>query len=347
MYDIPHGLRSFAVNFENPTGQAGAGGTAASPLGVGRKGDPVRHIEDGEAVTLMDIEGNGTIRHIWMTFHDVPARLRGASIRAYWDGQAHPSIDVPVCEFFGFAHGRSNVFESCMHSVGSTKSMNSWMLMPFVAGARLEFHNNSGERLPLFYHIDYTLGDDHEASVGRLHGTFRRENTTILTKDFEILPERHGAIRYLGCVIGVRPLDPLWWGEGELKVYIDDDSTYPTIAGTGSEDYVGLAWGLQNETFQYHGCSYREKEDDADTGRVSMYRWHVVDPIVCRKRMRVTIQQIGHRPTNNARTIDEYKAELYEREDDWSAAAFWYQALPADPIPACTPPAECLANLDD
>ncbi len=346
-YLVPEGLESRSISFENPSGAPGRGGTAASPLGPGRKGDPVRHVHDGETVVLADISGRGTIRHIWMTMHDKPQLLRGSVIRIFWDGQAHPSVDIPVGEFFGFAHGRCNGFQSAMHSVGSTRAMNSWVPMPFTRAARIEFHNRSGARLPLFYQVDYTLGDDHADDVGRLHACFRRENPTTVGRDFEILPEREGRIRYLGCVLGVRPLDPLWWGEGEMKVYLDGDDEWPTICGTGAEDYVGQAWGIQAEAFQHHGCAWREGEDDADTGRVSLYRWHGADPIVCRERMKITIQQIGHQPTYQARTIEDYKAELFERADDWSAAAFWYQATPSAPVPACPEPAMCLADLPD
>lgn len=346
-YSLPKNIVSRAASFENPTGAPGQGGTEASPLGTGRKGSAVRHVQDGETVVLADIEGCGTIRHIWITTHDKPHLLRGARIRVYWEGQQHPGIELPLGEFFGFAHGRSGAFQSVFHSVSSTKGMNCWLPMPFTTRARIEFTNLSGARLPLFYQVDYTLGDGHDEDVGRLHALFRRENPTSAGVDFEILPERHGRIRFLGCVLGIRPNDPLWWGEGEMKAYIDEDVTFPTIAGTGSEDYVGHAFGIQDEAFLHHGCSYREKADDSDTGAVSIYRWHLADPIVCNDRLRVTIQQIGHRPTFKARTIDEYKAELFERQDDWSSATFWYEATPSAPIPACPEPSVCLADLGD
>ncbi|KAA9129697.1 DUF2961 domain-containing protein [Marinihelvus fidelis] len=343
---IPAGIQSRSISFENPTGKRGAGGRAASPLGPGRKGDPVRHVHDGETVVLADIQGRGTIRHIWMTLHDKPQLLRGSVIRIYWDGHDQPSVDVPVGEFFGFAHGRCSGFQSALHSVTSTRGMNSWLPMPFRSAARIEFHNRSGARLPLFYQVDYTLGDDHGDDAGTLHASFNRQNPTTPGRDFEILPERAGRIRYLGCVLGVRPLDPLWWGEGEMKAYLDGDDEWPTICGTGAEDYVGQAWGIQDEACAHHGCNWRENDDEADTGRVSLYRWHLADPIVCSERMRITIQQIGHRPTYQARTIDDYKAELFERSDDWSAAAFWYQPGPAA-VPPCPPSDVLLADLPE
>lgn len=339
------GQVSRSVSFENPTGEAGRGGRESSPLGVSRKGSAVRHVHHGETVQLADIAGNGTIRHIWLTTHDKPHLLRGSVIRIYWEGQDHPSVELPLCEFFGFANGRSRAFQSVFHSVGSTKAMNCWLPMPFTRRARVEFTNESGARLPLFYQIDYTLNDGHPDDVGRLHATFRRETATMPAEDFEILPERQGPIRYLGCVLGVTPTDPLWWGEGEMKAYIDGDTDYPTICGTGSEDYVGQAWGIQDEAFLHHGCSWREKPDDTDTGQVSIYRWHLADPILCERSMRVTIQQIGHRPTYAAKTIDDYKAELFERIDDWSAAAFWYETAPSAPLPPMSDAVLRLAGL--
>lgn len=333
MYEMPARLRSRSICFENPTGAPGAGARAASPLGPGRKGSPVRLVQPGERMQLADIEGPGTIRHIWLTTHSKQELLRGCILRAWWDGQSHPSIEAPLGDFFGFAHGGTPAFQSCAHSVGAALGMNIWLPMPFLTRARFEIVNEASVRLPLFYQIDYTVGDEHPADVARLHVAFQRQNPTTPGRDFEILPRREGRIRYLGAVLGVRPLDPRWWGEGEVKVFIDDDTAHPTIAGTGTEDYVGLSWGIQQNAFLYHGASWRECDDMAHTGAVSMYRWHVPDPVVCERSLRVTIQQIGHSPTGKAKSIEDYLAELYERADDWSCATFWYEATPSAPLP--------------
>jgi hypothetical protein len=333
MFDIPRNLRSRSISFENVTGAPGAGGQAASPLGPGRKGAPARLVQPGESIVLADITGPGTLRHIWLTTHSKQELLRGCVIRAWWDDQAHPSIEAPLGDFFGFAHGGTPAFQSCAHSVGAALGMNIWLPMPFLRRARLELVNEASVRLPLFYQVDYTIGDDHDHSVGRLHVAFQRQNPTTAGRDFEVLPRRDGRIRYLGAVLGVRPLDPRWWGEGELKVWIDEDGEHATIVGTGTEDYVGLSWGIQPNAFLYHGASWRERDDAIATGAVSVYRWHALDPIVCERSMRVTIQQIGHSPTGAARSIDDYLAELYERADDWSCATFWYEAIPSAPLP--------------
>jgi len=315
-YLLDTGLISRSISFENPTGAPGAGGQAASNLGRGRKGSPMRNIEPGQTVVLCDIQGPGTIRHIWMTTQRQPVVLRSLVVRAYWEGQEHPSIECPLGDLFGFAHGRVMPYHSAVHSVGASAGMNLWLPMPFAKRAKITFTNEGTRTVPLFYQIDYTLGDRHPDDVGRLHVLFRRENPTTLKQDFELLPLRKNKGRYIGAVIGVRNLHPdQWWGEGEIKVYMDGDKEFPTICGTGSEDYVGLSWGMQQTPFLYNGCSLDQK------GFVSMYRWHLPDPIAWRQEARITIQQIG------------WKNGLVETQDDWSCATFWYEPTPSAQLP--------------
>jgi len=316
-YLLDTGLISRSISFENPTGAPGAGGKAASNLGPGRKGAPARTIKPGETVQLCDIEGPGTIRHIWMTTERRSAIQRACVIRAYWDGQEHPSIECPIGDLFGFAHGRITAYQSAVHSVGPTGGRNLWLPMPFTTRARFTFTNEGDRPVPLYYQITYTLGDKHPKDVGRLHVLFRRENPTKEKQDFELLPRRNQKGRFIGSIIGVRNLHPdQWWGEGEIKVYMDGDTDFPTIVGTGSEDYVGLAWGIQLAPFLYNGCSLNDKNF------VSMYRWHLPDPIAWRQHCRITIQQIA------------YKKGLVETSDDWSCATFWYEPVPGEKLPA-------------
>jgi hypothetical protein len=326
-YIFESGIESRSVSFENPTGAKGEGGKAASNLGVGRKGAPSKTISPGETVTLCDIKGQGTIRHIWITMNYEPDVLRACVIRAWWDGQKHPSIECPLGDFMGFAHGRVTAYQSAVHSVGPKAGMNFWLPMPFKKSAKITFSNESSKKTPLFYQIDYTIGDKHPSDVGRLHVLFRRENPTTIKKDFELLPLRNGKGRFIGSIIGVRPLSGEWWGEGEVKVYLDGDTDFPTICGTGSEDYVGLSWGMQLAPYMYNGCSLNEKD------YISMYRWHLPDPIFWKKSCRVTIQQIG------------WKSGLYERADDWSCATFFYQPIPSEPLPPMPSVAERIANI--
>jgi D-arabinan exo alpha-(1,3)/(1,5)-arabinofuranosidase (non-reducing end) len=315
-YRLDTGLVSRSISFENPTGESGAGGQAASPLGVGRKGAPARQIMPREEVMLCDVEGPGTIRHFWLTTDQSPVVQRACVLRAYWEGQANPSIECPIGDFFGCAHGKITVYQSAVHSVGPTGGRNIWLPMPFVKRAKWTFTNESRKPVPLYYQIDYTLGDKHSEDVGRLHTVFRRENPTVEKRDFELLPLRKQRGRYVGSVIGIRNLHAeQWWGEGEIKVYMDGDCEFPTICGTGSEDYIGLAWGVQLAPFFYNGCSLNEKNF------VTMYRWHLPDPIAWQREGRITIQQIAAH------------GKLLETSDDWSCATFWYEPVPSQPLP--------------
>lgn len=347
LYDLDNMLESRAISFENPTGAKGAAAMAASPLGVGRKGDPARFIAPGETVSLADIEGPGTIRHIWMTTITSPVVTRGLVIRVYWEGQSHPSIEAPLADFFGFAHGASPAFESEIHSVSERYGMNIWAPMPFLRRARFTLTNDLDHQVPLFYQIDYTIGDRHPEGVGRLHVLFARSNPTSLAQDFELLPRREGRGRFLGAVIGVRPLGSEWWGEGEAKFYIDGDTTFPTIATTGAEDYAAISFCIQPGAFRYHGVNYREKADRIDTGAVSMYRWHVADPIFWSRDIRVTIQQIGLKAGATPTSAEAYKAAFYERQDDWSTATFWYEPTPSAPLPPMPDLAARTADLPE
>ncbi|MBD3290092.1 DUF2961 domain-containing protein [candidate division KSB1 bacterium] len=360
IYDINTPVESRSVSAENPTGEPGSGGKAVNEdIGPGRKGAPNRAIPAGETVVLFDIKQAGTIRHIWMTAPFLnydwlkiksPERLkllRSTIIRAYWDGQEHPSIECPLGDFMGFAHSKAVSYQSAVHSVGERVALNFWLPMPFTKSAKITITNESNIEFNLFYQIDYTINDQHDADVGRLHVHFRRENPTTKKVDFEIMPKRTGKGRFLGAVVGVRTLNPRWWGEGEIKFYMDGDTDYPTICGTGSEDWICLSYGMQNTTFQYHGCSLNFRSDnrvevtDDETGElvelrreyISMYRWHIPDPMYWKKECRITIQQIG--------------CCYYERDDDWSAAAFWYEPIPSAPLPELASKEERVKDLDE
>lgn len=191
------------------------------------------------------------------------------------------------------------------------------------------------------------ITDKHSKDLGRLHVLFRRENPTTEKQDFELLPKRTGKGVFVGAVVGVRTLRPGWWGEGEIKIYMDGDTDYPTICGTGSEDWVGLSYGVQETTFQYHGCNLNYKSDkiskflDKETGEtkefnaeyVSMYRWHLLDPVYWKKDVRITMQQIG--------------CCYYETVDDWSAATFWYEPVPSAQLPKIPDASERIKDLDE
>lgn len=332
-------LESRSASFENPTGNRSSGGKAASPLGPGRKGAAWKRVESGEQVVLADISGPGMIRHIWMTQQNTPEILRGVMIRIYWDGEKYPSVECPIGDFFGIAHGRTNHFSNLLQSMPEGSGMNVYFPMPFSKGAKIVYCNELNEPVPYFYYsVDYTLGDSVDETMGRFHCSFRRENPTERRKDFAILPHRNGMGRFLGCVVGIRPIGPQWWGEGEFKVYLDGDNDWPTIVGTGTEDYIGSAWGLGQHTTLYSGSPLVVVSGGWQR-LISFYRFHIADPIFFHQDIRVEMQQIG------AGIRPDGTNGLFERCDDWSAAAFWYQNL-GEPLPPAVPLQERIADLE-
>jgi hypothetical protein len=283
-----------AVTFENPTGERGAGGTAHR----GRKGAPARLLAPGERVVLADLAGPGTIRHLWMTFPPSPPEtMRALWMEVFYDGAEQPSVSVPCLDFFALPHGRPVAFDSALVSVHEGRGFNAYFPMPFRRRIRIELTNGSAKRLPLYYQADYTLEPDLPADAGYLHVAFRRENPTVMRRDFVIAEGLRGPGRFLGCAVGVRVIDGgVWYGEGEVKVYRDGDREHPTICGTGLEDYVGSAWGMGRHAALYAGSplDVRDPNGAPNPDFLSFYRWHLPDPIVFARELRVTIQQIGY-----------------------------------------------------
>lgn len=328
LLDTP--LVSRSISFENTTGAKGSGGTAENSLGVGRKGAACREIHIGESYELANIDGPGTIRHIWFTTHRNPLHYRGLIVRVYWDKQQHPSIECPLGDFMGFSNGQLAAYQSAVHCVSSGGGLNIFLPMPFTKHARITITNTGVTNKPiwLFWQIDYTLGDQHSQDVGRLHVLFRRENPTTLKQDFEILPLRQAKGRYLGTVIGIRHIHQGYGtGEGEVKIYLDGDRDFPTICGTGTEDYILQAWGMQNCSYLYAGYNG------------SLYRWHLPDPIFFKHDCRVTAQQICYNK-------DASPEGLMECTDDWSCAAFWYEPIPSAPLPDLPPLEVLITDLE-
>jgi hypothetical protein len=290
---IPDGIESRAVTFENPSGARGAGGTAHG----GRKGAPWRRIEPNERVVLADIEGPGCLRHWWLTFPLAPPeRMRALYLEVFYDGANDPSVSVPCLDLIGLPHGRPVAFTSALSSCQEGRGYNFYVPMPFDQSVRVELVNGCDKPVAQFYfQIDYTLGANDPQS-GYLHVAWRRENPTTMRHDFVIASGIDGPGRFLGCNVGVRVLDEGWWyGEGEVKVYLDGDDELPTICGTGLEDYVGTAWGMGAHDALFAGAPLEVKAPDSpqQPDLLGFYRWHVPDPIVFHDDLRVTIQQIG------------------------------------------------------
>jgi hypothetical protein len=223
--------------------------------------------------------------------------------------------------------------------------------MPFKTGMRIVMTNESKNDLPeLFYDVEYTIGDKHPANALYFHAYYRRENPTVLQKDYEILPQITGKGRYLGANIGVivntKEYFNTWWGEGEVKMFLDGDRELPTIVGTGTEDYIGTAWGQGAFAHLYQGSPIADEK----TMRWSFYRYHVTDPIYFYRDIRITMQQIGYlaehsRPplVENKRTLyragagrvpmDMSKDGKFERSDDWSSTVYFYLDKPTNNLP--------------
>ena len=361
----PVGVQTRWASPENPRALGGHGGRANG----GRKGAPNVPLRAGESLTLAhEPSGSGTIRRIWMTVSDrSPAVLRGVRVDFFWDGADQPAVSAPMGDFFGIGLGRAAPFENVFFSNTEGKGFNTCLPMPFRDGMRLVITNETDRDIAmLFYDVDYTIGDTHGPDTLYLHAHFRRENPTTLQRDYEILPAVSGRGRFLGANIGVIPNrgDYLrtWWGEGEVKIYLDGDTDFPTLCGTGAEDYVGAAWGLGAFAHRYQGCPLADDEESL----YCFYRYHVPDPIYFREGIRVAVQQIGHAGGEGLRrlqddakpivvagpgrvAVDYSRASasgiLFERQDDWSSCAYFYLDRPNNDLPPLAPWAERVAGL--
>ena len=359
--DLDHEIRT--ISFENPAGARGQAGQAHG----GRKGAPNRFLSAGEHLVLADVEGPGRVRHVWMTFPPMtPEAMRGVWIEVFYDGASEPSVSVPCVDFFGLPHGRPGPYESALNAVQEARGFNSWVPMPFRSRFRLELHNDSGRAFPLYYQVAYTLGPVPD-DAGLLHVSFRRENPTRLREDFTIAEGFRGPGRFLGCNVGIRVLPDdrfSWYGEGEVKIFLDGDGPYPTWCGTGLEDYVGTAWGMGAHATRWQGVPLvlEAEGGSAVPDLVSFFRWHVPDPIVFREELRVTLQQIGAVPLRKGQ--EDIKEELSaagrvagagwlplrsryaewfglcERQDDVCATAYVY-CRDVQPVPRLDVAAAC------
>jgi hypothetical protein len=317
-----------SISAENTTGARGAGAQAENHLGAGWKGRPCITLPNGETVTLAEIDGPGCIRHIWFTVTDRGPRgrtvLRDIVLRFYWDGEETPSIEVPIGDFFANGHGMRCDINSLPVAVNPNGGMNCYWPMPF-GSARITVTNEHGEDIGgFFYQITYELADVPEHAA-RLHAQWRRENPVTYHKEYTILDGVKGRGHYVGTYLAWTQLSTGWWGEGEIKFYIDGDAEHPTICGTGTEDYVGGAWCFADRTYSTAFLGYPLRH--AEPGQIirhGLYRWHVPDPIRFKEDLRVTIQDLGFTPQPTG----------YEPlTDDISSVALWYQAEPHAAFP--------------
>ena len=231
---------------------------------------------------------------MWFTLRErSPEMMRSVRLRIYWDGETKPAVDVPFGDFFGYGLSRVVKFETALFSNPEGRSFNCMIPMPFRKGAKVVITNESPQNIgSIFFDIDFVKYEKMDDDALYFHAYWIRQKTSELRKDFEFLPEIEGKGRFLGVNIGVnadKAYGETWWGEGEVKMYIDNDKELPTINGTGTEDYIGTAWGMGQFTGLYQGCTVANDS----TKQYAFYRFHVPDVIGFNKNFRASIQQIG------------------------------------------------------
>ncbi len=277
-------------SFENITAEKGR----AAMSNNGAKGHPSDGLNPGETKVLLDVNTQGNINRMWITIIDrSPEMLRSLKIEMFWDGASKPAVSVPFGDFFGIGLGKTATFHNALFANPEGRSFLSYIPMPFKKSARIQITNEGKKRLShIFYDIDFQqLTKWNDANL-YFHAYWHRDTATGLAHDFELLPRVKGNGRFLGVNIGVNAnpvYEDYWWGEGEVKMYIDGDKDFPTLAGTGTEDYIGTAWG-QGEFFNdYAGCLSANKNNSG----WAFYRYHIPDPVFFKTDCKVTIQQIG------------------------------------------------------
>jgi hypothetical protein len=283
------------ISPENPTGARGAGGR----VNRGAKGAAFIVVAPGASVDLADIRGAGIINRLWIsgTIPRNPEQRRLVRLVMTWDDAPAPAVDVPMGEFFGAALGLAVPFESALLQNPEGRSFNATIPMPYRTAARIRVINEAPSYALIWYDINYSVVKAHAADVLYFHTSWRRVPKTTPGTDFEILPRVAGRGRYLGTHVGVigghEAYRGTWFGEGEVKVFLDGDTTLPTLVGTGTEDYIGTGWGQGTYRGRYHGSLVSDEKADL----YAFYRYHLDDPVFFHRDCRVTIQQMGNAPT--------------------------------------------------
>ena len=275
---------------ENPNGERGAGGKSNNTA----KGHPCDSIAAGQSYDLLNIQGQGIVNRMWITISDrSPEMLRSLKIEMFWDNETKPAVSVPFGDFFGVGLGKTTAFQNTLFANAEGRSFNCFIQMPFKKGAKIVVTNESKKTLDqIFFDVDYSLLKTWNDDNLYFHAFWQRDTATQLAKDFELLPNVEGFGRYLGTNIGVaaNPIyKDVWFGEGEVKMYMDGDKEYPTIVGTGTEDYIGTAYGQGKFINNYSGCSVA----DTVLREWAFYRYHIPDPVFFKQNMRVALQQIS------------------------------------------------------
>ena len=322
-----------SISAENPDGARGGGAKEdpqgkgpAGMLGKGWKVRPCITLQPGETVTLADIEGPGIIQHIWITVRETA--YRDCILRFFWDGEETPSIEVPLGDFFANGHALRYNVNSLPVAVNPSGGFNCYWPMPFRQHARVTIENQRWEAIGgFFYQITYALQPVPEEAAC-LHAQWRRAVTTRECPDYLIVDGVQGQGHYVGTFLAWTQMSNGWWGEGEIKFFIDGDTDYPTICGTGTEDYFCGAWGFGGETYSTPFLGYPlYRKEPGEVPRHGLYRWHVLDPIRFKSDLKATIQALGWWPGGKFQPLT----------DDIASVAYWYQAEPHAAFPAMPP----------
>ena len=332
-----------SISPENFTGEKGKAGmarledkdvpnvanaaNAARDLGQGWKVNPYIRIQPGETFTMAEIDGSGSIQHIWMT----PTGIwRFSILRIYWDNETEPSVECPVGDFFGMGWNEYAPLNSLPVCVNPGSAFNCYWTMPFRKKCKITMENvNDKDPMTLYYQIDYTL-TDVPADAAYFHAQFRRLNTNT-TSDYTIVDNIKGKGQYVGTYLAWGVNNNGWWGEGEIKFFIDGDTKFPTICGTGTEDYFCGSYNFDRDGQYKEFCTpysglvqvIRPNGTYKSQQRFGLYRWHIVDPVRFDKDLKVTIQDLGWR--SGGRYLPQ--------QSDISSVCFWYQADPHTTFP--------------
>ncbi len=322
-----------SISAENPTGEKGGGAKAvpdernpARRLGPGWKVRPCINLPPGSTTTLADVTGPGVIQHIWMTVD--PQAYRDTVLRAYWDGESTPSLEAPLGDFFCNGHGLRYNVNSLPVAVNPAGGFNCYWPMPFHRQAKITLENQRAEAIPsFFYQITYAVTEIPERTA-YFHAQWRRSLTQRDYPEHIILAGVQGQGHYVGTFLAWTQFSNGWWGEGEIKFFMDGDAHHPTICGTGTEDYAGGAWCFGDETYSTPFLGYPLRQSEAgQVPRHALYRWHIFDPIRFKQDLRVTIQALGWWPDGTFQPLT----------DDIASVAYWYQAEPHAPFPPLPP----------
>ncbi len=327
-----------SISPEHFTGEKGKGGMAkpedkdkknvanahgaARDLGQGWKVNPFIVINSHETFTLAEIEGPGAIQHIWMTPTGV---WKFSIIRVYWDDEQEPSIECPVGDFFAMGWNEYAPLSSLAICVNPGSAFNCYWTMPFRKKCRITMENiNDKDQMVLYYQIDYTLTDVPD-DAAYFHAQFRRANPNV-TSDYTILDNIKGQGQFVGLYMAWGVNNNGWWGEGEIKFFMDGDTKFPTICGTGAEDYFCGSYNFEREGEYKEFCTpyaglvqvIRPNGTYKSQQRFGLYRWHIADPIRFKKDLRITIQDLGWR----------HGGRYLPQKSDISSVAYWYQTEP-------------------